>query len=106
VAQAWHVAGEGAAEASRRQGRAATVSIKAGTVTLQRPKSAPNRGEPPTLILGLVEVREAAAPKGAGKPILWRLLTTLPVATLAEAEDVADLSPALAHRGGAPHHEA
>src|SRR5262245_38902133 len=30
------------------KGRTATVAIKAGTVTLQRPKSAPNRGEPPT----------------------------------------------------------
>jgi hypothetical protein len=73
------------------KGRTATVTIKAGTVTLQRPKSAPNRGEPPTLTLGLVEVREAAAPKGAGKPLLWHLLTTLPVATLAEAEDVVRL---------------
>lgn len=70
------------------KGRTATVTIKAGTVTLQRPMSAPNRGEPPTLTLGLVEVREAAAPKGAGKPLLWHLLTTQPVATLAEAEDV------------------
>jgi hypothetical protein len=37
-----------------------------------------------------VEVREAAA-KGTGKPLLWHLLTTLPVATLAEAEDVVRL---------------
>jgi hypothetical protein len=70
------------------KGRRATVTIKAGTVTLRRPKTAPNRDEPPTLTLGLVEVREATVPKGAGKPLLWHLLTTLPVATLAEAEDV------------------
>ena len=70
------------------KGRTATVTIKAGTVTLRRPKTGANRGEPRTLTLGLVEVREAAAPKGAGKPLLWHLLTTLPVATLKDAQEV------------------
>jgi len=50
------------------KGRTANVTIKAGTVTVKRPSSACNRREPRTLTLGLVEVREAAAPKGAGKP--------------------------------------
>jgi hypothetical protein len=70
------------------KGRTATVTVKAGIVTLKRPRSAPDRREPRTLTLALVEVREAAAPKGAGKPLLWHLLTTLPVATLADAQEV------------------
>jgi len=70
------------------KGRTARVTIKAGMVTVKRPKSAPDRREPRTLTLGLVEVREAVAPKGAGKPLLWHLLTTRPVATLADAQQV------------------
>jgi hypothetical protein len=46
------------------KGRTATVTVKAGIVTLKRPRSAPDRREPRTLTLALVEVREAAAPKG------------------------------------------
>jgi hypothetical protein len=94
VARAWPALGTSQVKVQPKRpgekGRTATVTIKAGTVTLRRPRGAPNRGEPPTLTLGLVEVREAAA-KGTGKPLLWHLLTTLPVATLAEAEDVVRL---------------
>jgi hypothetical protein len=73
------------------KGRTAIVTIKAGTVTVKRPQGAPDRNEPRALMLGLVEVREVAAPKGAGKPLLWCLLTTLPVATLADAQEVVRL---------------
>jgi hypothetical protein len=68
--------------------RTATVTVKAGTVTIKRPKRAPDREDPATLTLGLVEVREEAAPATGGKPLLWQLVTTLPVATLAEAQEV------------------
>jgi hypothetical protein len=95
VAAAWPALGTAQVKVRAKRpgdkGRTATVTIKAGTVTLRRPRSAANRGEPRTLTLGLVEVREAAAPKGAGKPLLWHLLTTLPVATLADAEEVVRL---------------
>lgn len=73
------------------KGRTASVIIKAGSVILRRPRSAANRGEPPTLTLGLVEVREDGVANGAGKPLLWRLLTTLPVATLEDAQEVVRL---------------
>lgn len=93
--QAWKVLGRsGVKVAPKRPGekaRMATVSLKAGTVTIKRPRSAPDRQDPKTLTLGLVEVREEKAPKGVGQPLLWRLVTTLPVATLAEAEDVVRL---------------
>ena len=42
---------------------------------------------PDALDIGLVEVRELAPPAGA-KPVHWRLLTTLPVARRADAEEV------------------
>ena len=78
------------------KGRTATVTLKAGTVTIKRPKSTPDRTGPATLTLGLVEVREEAAPAGAGTPLPWRLVTALPVTalavtTLAEARDVVRL---------------
>jgi Transposase DDE domain len=85
------------------KGRTATVEIKAGCVTIRRPKSAPNRGEAAELTLGLVEVREVV-PAARGKlapkadqtskptqPLLWRIVTTLPVATLADAREVVRL---------------
>jgi hypothetical protein len=67
------------------------VTLKAGMVRIKRPISAPDRQDPATLTVGLVEVREHAAPEGAGQPLLWRLVTTLPVATLADAQDVVRL---------------
>jgi len=95
---AWPVLGTAAVKVAPRgpgdKGRTATVAIKAGSVTIRRPKTAPNRDEAPALTLGLVEVREVPAGKrrkGAGQPLLWRLVTTLPVATLAEAQDVVRL---------------
>jgi hypothetical protein len=64
-------------------------------VTIKRPKTTPNRDEKPALTLGLVEVREVVPTgrksKEAGQPLLWRLVTTLPVATLADAQDVVRL---------------
>jgi hypothetical protein len=73
------------------KGRTASVVLKAGTVTIKRPQSTPDRQDPKTLTLGLVEVREDAATAGAGQPLLWRLVTTLPVETLADALEVVRL---------------
>ncbi len=68
--------------------RTATVSIKAGRVRLKRPGDL--RSGPQSLTLGLVEIAEIAPPEGQQR-VCWRLLTTLPVATLAEAKEVAHL---------------
>lgn len=87
------------------EGRTATVTLKAGTVTVKRPKSTPDRQDAATLTLGLVEVREVAPARKRGarkagvkdaqkeerQALLWRLVTTLPVATLADALDVVRL---------------
>jgi hypothetical protein len=95
---AWPVLGTAAVKVAPRRpgdkGRTATVAIKAGSVTIKRPQTAPNRNEAPALTLGLVEVREVVSTGRKSKPaqpLLWRLVTTLPVATLAEAQDVVRL---------------
>src|SRR5262249_36609072 len=66
------------------KGRKARVVLKARAVTIKRPNSTPDRQDANKLTLGLVEVREEAAPAKV-EPLLWRLLTTLPVATRADA---------------------
>jgi len=95
VAAEWPVLGTAQVKIQPKRpgdkGRTANIAIKAGIVTVKRPRSAPDRHEPRTLTLGLVEVREVTAPKGAGKPLLWHLLTTLPVARLADAQEVVRL---------------
>ena len=54
-------------------------------MTIKRPRRTPDRQDPATLTLRLVEMREEAAPAGAGQPLLWHLVTSLPVATRADA---------------------
>ena len=61
--------------------RLATLSIRFSPVTLQAPTR--KAGQPP-LKLWAIEARELRAPKG-GSPIVWRLLTTLPVTSVEEA---------------------
>lgn len=61
--------------------RLATLSIRFGPVTLAAPTR--STAQPP-LNLWAIEARELHPPKGS-TPILWRLLTTLPVTSLAEA---------------------
>jgi hypothetical protein len=91
----WPVLGTAEAKITPKRpgdkGRTATVTLKAGTVAIKRPKGTLNRQTAATLTLGLVEVREEAAPSGAGQPLLWRLVTTLPVATLGDAQEVVRL---------------
>jgi hypothetical protein len=72
------------------KGRKARVVLKARTITIKRPNSTPDRQDATKLTLGLVEVREEGAPAGV-EPLLWRLLTTLPVATRAQALEVVRL---------------
>lgn len=72
------------------KGRMAHVIVKAGTVTIRRPAYRNTAGDPETLMLTLVEAAETGAPEGV-KPLLWRLITTLPAATLEEAMEVVRL---------------
>lgn len=68
------------------KGRTASVAIRANRVRIEKPKGKVRTPDPEALDIGLVEVRELAPPAGA-KPVHWRLLTTLPVATRADAEE-------------------
>lgn len=68
------------------KGRVAEVVLKSGRVRIRRPRTAP-RTDPEVLELGLVEVVEPDPPAGV-KPLLWRILTTLPVASAEEARAV------------------
>jgi hypothetical protein len=77
---------------ARRPGekrRTAALQMRAGQVVVKRPQTA-GAGDAPTLELTLVEVREVGAPKGAA-PVHWRLLSTLPADTAAEAEEIVQL---------------
>jgi hypothetical protein len=58
-------------------GRKARVSVKAGRVCIAKPRQG-ERNDPAAVTLTYVEVRETDPPLGH-KPIVWRLLTTLPV---------------------------
>jgi hypothetical protein len=66
------------------KGRMADVIIKASTVVIGRPAGSASPNLPKTLTLTLIEAAETGAPEGA-KPLLWRLITTLPTATLEDA---------------------
>jgi hypothetical protein len=79
------------AKGGAQPARTARVEVRAGLVTIRRPKGrTANRADPKRLTLGFVVVSEVDAPAGA-EPLLWRLLTTLPVATAAQAQEVVRL---------------
>jgi hypothetical protein len=67
--------------------RFAEVALKAGSVTLRRPKKGCLKTDPKTLTLNMVVAIEVNPPEGA-KPLTWRLLTTLPISTFEELTDV------------------
>jgi hypothetical protein len=66
--------------------RFAEVALKAGSVTLRRPKKGSLKTDPKTLTLNMVVAIEVNPPEGV-KPLLWRLLTTLPISTFEELTD-------------------
>lgn len=71
------------------KGRVARVMRRYGTVLIKGPASRAAE-EPAQLELGMVELREFDPPAGV-KPLFWRLLTTLPVGSSPQAEDIVRL---------------
>ena len=61
----------------------ARVGVKAGLVCIAKPHNGAARSDPATVTLTYVEVCEIDTPKGH-TPIIWRLLTTLPVCQAAD----------------------
>jgi hypothetical protein len=73
-----------------RPARSVVVALRARMVTLKRPKrnhAAEAAKLPSTVTLTLAEAREVDPPDGV-TPVHWRLLTTLPVATFAQARQI------------------
>jgi hypothetical protein len=73
-----------------RRARDVVLALRAGAVTLKRPKrnSAAEAAKlPASVTVTLVEAREVDPPEGA-EPLVWRLLTSHLVATLAEARRI------------------
>ena len=73
-----------------RAARTARIATRSGTITVKRPIRAGNRDHAAVVTLGLVVVSEIDPPDGV-EPLVWRLLTTLPVARAAEALEVVRL---------------
>lgn len=71
-------------------GRIATVALRAGPVTLQRPRHGFAATDPETVSLTLVEAREVDPPADA-EPLLWRLLTTMAVGDADAAMEIVRL---------------
>ncbi len=67
-------------------GRIARVNVKAGRVCIAKPRNGAAAADPTTVTLTYLEVRETNPPADH-KAIIWRLLTTLPVA--GEADEFA-----------------
>ena len=72
-----------------RPKRKVTLAVRYKEVALRRPSKGSDRRDPPALRLNAIEAREIDPPPGE-KPILWRLLTTHEVASLADAVRMID----------------
>ena len=70
--------------------REAEVVLRAGTVVLRHPRNARREGDPDRITISLVEAIETDPPEGQ-PPLHWRLLTTLPAQTEAEAAEIVRL---------------
>jgi hypothetical protein len=71
-------------ERANRRPRTAHLSLRFGSVRLQRPKNTIEKGLPASIAVNVVEVIEPHPPKHA-EPVHWILLTTHDVRTLADA---------------------
>lgn len=85
--------GEAEVELAARPGqkaRTARILIRAGMATLTQPADSVDQDDPAELQLNIVVAAEQHPPKGV-TPVIWRLITTLPVTSREEAEEVVRL---------------
>jgi hypothetical protein len=75
------------ARQGKRSARQAGLAVRFGKVRIRRSGNCSDRAAPAEIELFAIEVRELDAPAGEG-PILWRLLTTHRVETIAQALSV------------------
>ena len=71
-------------------GRTATVALRAGPVTLKRPRHGFAKTDPETVSMTLVEVREINPPANE-EPLLWRLSTSIEVGDADAAREIVRL---------------
>lgn len=74
-----------------RKARSAELAVRFAPVAPRRPLHGADPALPETVGVTLVDVREVSTPGDGSEPVHWRLLTSHPVATLAEARRVVDL---------------
>ena len=67
-----------------RRPRAAHLSLRFATMSLQRPRNTVEKGLPATVQVSVVELRETRPPKDA-EPVHWILLTTHTIETIEQA---------------------
>ncbi len=68
-------------------GRSATVALRAGPVTIKRPRHGFAKTDPETASMTLVEAREINPPVNE-EPLHWRLLTTIEVGDATSAREI------------------
>jgi hypothetical protein len=76
-------------ERDNRPERVADLDVRAGSITLPRPRAVPKAGVPDQVKLTLIELTEPNPPQGA-EPVVWRLLTTHTVTDAAMAWRIVD----------------
>jgi hypothetical protein len=72
---------------AKQPAREATVAMRFGPVSLKRPVHSPDKDQPQTVPLWVVDVHEVDPPKGV-EPVHWRILTTHTVTTLEQARRI------------------
>jgi hypothetical protein len=77
----------GQPRAPGERGRVARVAVSFGKATIAKPKTGRACADPKSCEISVVVAREIGAPAGA-KPLVWRLLTTLPVETAEDALEI------------------
>ena len=73
-----------------RKARASELAVRFSSVVLRKPKNGAAADLPETITLTMVDIRETSKPPG-GKPVHWRLLTTLAVTDLVAARRIVNL---------------
>jgi hypothetical protein len=73
-----------------RRPRASELAVRFSSVVLRKPKNGAAAALPETISLAMIDVRETSKPSD-GKPIHWRLLTTLAVTDVAAARRIVAL---------------
>lgn len=92
IARTWPLADTRMITVVEREGRderEATLELRFGEVTIERPKTASEPGLPEQITLTLIELSEVGAPAGV-EPIVWRLLTSHRPDTAVSAWQIVD----------------